>query len=206
VFTSDFGVYLEDVRRFRPIPVEDVVNILSFIENKEYWYSYFTGGIREIFEQDYIAIARAESPTLVEQIRTTKDLQSQSQFALEAHLEEFMFNNWSKIDFGEELTLYTDGEQSGRQYPAEIWSIDFLCLDEKEGFVVIELKRGKTSDAVVGQVLRYIGWVRENLADTDQRVRGIIIAHEINDALKYSASGLPFVRVMTYKVDFHLEG
>ena len=207
VFTYDFGVYLEDVHRFRhPILVEDLVDILSFIENKEYWYSYFTGGIREIFEKDYIAITRAVPPTLVEQIRATKDLQSESQFALEAHLEEFMFNNWSQIDFGEKLSLYTDGEQSGRQYPAETWSIDFLCLDENGDFAVIELKRGKTSDAVVGQVLRYIGWVKENLVEDEQKVKGIIIAHEIDDALRYAVVSLPDVRVMTYRVDFRLEG
>ena len=117
-----------------------------------------------------------------------------------------MFNNWEQIDFGEQLSLYTGGEQTGRQYPAETWSIDFLCLDDNGHLVVIELKRGKTSDAVVGQVLRYIGWVKENLAEKDQEVRGIIIAHEIDEALKYSASGLPFVRVMTYVVDFRLEG
>ncbi len=206
VFTTDFGVYLDDSRRFSPIPVEEVVNILSFIENKEYWYSYFTGGIREIFEKDYIAITRAVPPTLVEQIRATKDLQSESQFALEAHLEEFIFNNWSQIDFGEKLSLYTDGEQSGRQYPAETWSIDFLCLDENGDFAVIELKRGKTSDAVVGQVMRYIGWVEENLASPGQKVRGIIVAHEIDDALRYATVSLPEVRVMTYRVDFRLEG
>ena len=207
VFTADFGVYLEDVRRFRyPIPVEGLVNILSFIENKEYWYSYFTGGIREIFEKDYIAIMRASPPTLVEKIRATKDLASESQFALEAHLEEFMFNNWKQINFGEKLSLYSDEEQSGRQYPAETWSIDFLCLDENGDFVVIELKRGKTSDAVIGQVLRYIGWVKENLASPLQKVRGIIIAHEIDDALRYSVGSLQDVRVMTYRVDFSLQG
>jgi len=207
LFTTEYGIYLEEIHLFEnPIPAEQVVDSLSFIENKEYWYSYFQGGTREIFDKDYITITGASPTTLTEQIKATDDLQSESQFALEAHLEEFIFNNWSQIDFGEKLSLYTEGEQSGRQYPAETWSIDFLCLDEDGDFVVIELKRGKTSDAVVGQVLRYIGWVKENLAEKDQEVRGIIISHEIDNALKYSASGLPHVRVMTYRVDFHLQG
>lgn len=207
LFTTEYGVYLEKIQRFdNPIPAEQVVDSLSFIENKEYWFSYFQGGTREIFEKDYFAITGASPATLMEQIKETEDLQSESQFALEAHLEEFMFNNWDKIDFGEKLSLYQDEEQSGRQYPAETWSIDFLCKDANGNFVVIELKRGKTSDATVGQILRYIGWVKENLAEKDQAVRGIIIAHEIDSALKYSAGGLPHVRVMTYRVDFHLQG
>jgi predicted RNA-binding protein len=207
IFTTEYGVYLDDAHLFdTPIPTDELVETLSFIENKEYWYSYFQGGTREIFEKDYITITGSRPTTLTSQIRATEDLQSESQFALEAHLEEFMFNNWERIDFGEKLFLYTDEEQNGRQYPAETWSIDFLCLDENSDFVVIELKRGKTSDAVVGQVLRYIGWVKENLASSGQKVRGIIITHEIDDALRYSAGSLQDVRVMTYRVDFRLLG
>ena len=206
-FTTEYGVHLEDARIFEsPIPTEHMVDNLSFIENKEYWYSYFQGGTREIFENDYLTIIGTRSTSLLEQISGTEDLQSESQFALEAHLEEFMYKNWVQIDFGEKLSLYTDEEQNGRQYPAETWSIDFLCLDVNGDFVVIELKRGKTSDAVVGQVLRYIGWVSENLLQPEQKVRGIIIAHEVDDALRYSVRGLPHVRVMTYRVDFQLEG
>lgn len=205
VFTAEYGVLLEDIHPLTPIRVEDLVDSLTFIENKEFWYSYFTGGIREINENDYNAITRLSPSSLVEKIKATPDLQSQSQFALEAHLEEFMFNNWSQIDFGEPLVLYSDGDQNGRQFPAETWSIDFLCQDAKGDFVVIELKRGKTSDATVGQALRYIGWVKENLAGKDQRVRGIIVAHEIDNALQYSVSGLPHVSVMTYRVNFRLQ-
>ena len=207
IFTTDYGVYLEDIHLFEnPIPVEQLVDNLKFIKNKEYWYSHFQGGTREIFEKDYYAITMGRPTTLSEQIKETEDLVSESQFALEAHLEEFMFNNWSQIDFGEQLLLYNDGEQNGRQYPAETWSIDFLCLDTNNNFVVIELKRGKTSDATIGQLLRYIGWVKENLASPSQKVRGIIIANDKDNALRYSAGSLQDVRVMTYSVDFHLQG
>jgi RecB family endonuclease NucS len=71
-------------------------------------------------------------------------------------------------------------------------------------FVVIELKRGRSSDSAVGQVLRYIGWVNENLAKPGQRTRGIIIAKEVDDALRYAVKELENVRVLTYKVDFKL--
>lgn len=207
VFTTDYGVRLENIRIFQqPIPMQDVLEGLAFIENKPYWGTYLQGGTREIFERDYHLIIGARPNTLIEQLKVEEDLESESQFALEAHLEEFMFNNWSRINFGEKLELFSDGEQNGRQFPAETWSIDFLCLDSNGDFVIIELKRGKTSDAVVGQVLRYIGWVKENLAAPGQEVRGIIIAHDIDAALRYAVSGLSNVRLMTYRVDFRLEG
>jgi restriction system protein len=104
------------------------------------------------------------------------------------------------------LELYRDGEQTGQQYPAGTWSIDFLAADKKANeLVVIELKRGQTSDATVGQVLRYMSWVRENVATEGQSVRGIIVASEIDDALRYAARGLPNVSVKTYTVTFSLQ-
>jgi RecB family endonuclease NucS len=86
-----------------------------------------------------------------------------------------------------------------------MWSIDFLAVDRDSGdLVVIELKRGQTSDATVGQVLRYRNWVQEHLAEGNQHVRGIIVAAEIDDALRYAIKGLPDIAVLTYQVDFRL--
>lgn len=45
--------------------------------------------------------------------------------------------------------------------------------------MVVELKKGKSSDATVGQILRYINWIEEHLAEKDQVVEGIIIAKEL---------------------------
>jgi len=55
---------------------------LRFIENKEFWYSYLQGGTREIFEDDFFAIAGSRQITLTDRIKETEDLQSESQFAL----------------------------------------------------------------------------------------------------------------------------
>ena len=119
IYLNDYGVFLEETQILdKPIPIEQVVESLTFIENKEYWFSYFQGGTREIFEEDFYTITRALPTSLARQIKETEDLESESQFALEAHLEEFIFNNWDQIDFGENLVLYSDGEQNGRQFPA----------------------------------------------------------------------------------------
>lgn len=39
----------------------------------------------------------------------------------------------------------------------------------------MELKTGRATDVVVGQVLRYRGYVKEELAEKDQTVKGIIM-------------------------------
>ena len=206
VYEAEYGVLLENIRLWETTrSVKDLVASLKFIENKENWFAYFQGGVRQLSEDDYRTIIENRKVVAVETTRTEDAIVSESQFALEAHLEEFIDKNWKHINFGAELAKYEVDDQSGRQFPAGAWSIDFLCLDKaNDDFVVIELKRGKTSDAAVGQVLRYMGWVTENLANSGQKVRGIIISQEVDDALKYAVKGLSNVSVLTYKVDFKL--
>lgn len=65
---------------------------------------------------------------------------------------------------------------------------DLIYTDESGSLVVIELKRGMASDQAVGQVLRYIGYVKENIASPDQKVHGWIIAGDYDEHLRLSAS------------------
>lgn len=127
-------------------------------------------------------------------------------FALELHLEEFMEANWQQIDFGASLELYKDSSgRSGRQFTTSVGTIDFLCQDPESGdFVVIELKKGRPSDKVLGQCQRYMGWVKKNLAGADKEVRGLIIAPEPDDRLAYALSVAPNIHLRCYKVDFAL--
>ena len=65
--------------------------------------------------------------------------------------------------------------------------IDILALDKDNNYVVIELKVSRGYDRVVGQILRYMGWLRKNQAESGQLVRGIIVAREISDDLLWHA-------------------
>lgn len=120
-------------------------------------------------------------------------------------LEEFIYRNWSNIDWGSALELYQTDKHGGRRFPAGAWTIDFLARDrDTNDLVIIQLKRGDTSDSAVGQLLRYASWVREKVAAESQNVRGIIITKKADAALEYSVKNLAFVEVKTYEVDFHL--
>jgi len=128
------------------------------------------------------------------------------EFVMEKYLEEFIETNFSKINFGAKLELYNEDEEStGRQYPTSIGTIDLLAIDRhKKAFVVIEPKKGRTGDAVVGQVLRYMGWVNENLVPKHPGygVRGIVVVSEEDEKLKYALSQIPNVSAFTYSVSF----
>lgn len=81
--------------------------------------------------------------------------------------------------------------------------IDLLCRDKDGGIVVVELKKGKADDVVVGQLARYMGWAKEKLANGG-RVRGVIIANVISDRLRYAAKAIPDIRLVAYQVEFKL--
>lgn len=75
-------------------------------------------------------------------------------------------------------------ELVGRQYPTTVGPIDLLGRDKKTGqYVVIELKRGRSADKVFGQLSRYMGWVKKNLAGGCE-VAGAIVAARIDDKLR----------------------
>lgn len=86
-----------------------------------------------------------------------------SAFVLEKYLEDFIVSNFQTI-FKGELKLYEDADgNDGQQYVTDIGPIDILAFEPKSNsFVVIELKKGRPSDQVIGQILRYMGWAKQN--------------------------------------------
>ena len=81
--------------------------------------------------------------------------------------------------------------------------IDLLCRDKDGTVVVIELKKGRADEAVAGQLARYVGWAKRELADGG-RVRGLIVANVISDRLRNAAYAIPDVQLMSYSVEFNL--
>lgn len=136
-----------------------------------------------------------------------EDENQNMQFPLEAYLENFIIKNWHQIDFGEPLSIYVDEEGTpAQQYPTTEGYIDILAKDKDDNFVVIELKRGRSKQEVVGQILGYIGWVQKNLAEKNQKVRGIIIVADGNQTLLDAVSTVSdFLSVKYYRLNFQFE-
>lgn len=113
--------------------------------------------------------------------------------SMEKDLRDFLAENVFVIEKG--LTLIEkeyDTREAGR--------IDLLCKDKTGVHVVVELKKGKIGHEVVGQALKYIGWVQKN---KNKKARGIIIVNEPDDKLHYATLPLKdLVKVKYYKVNF----
>ena len=139
-------------------------------------------------------------------ITTDDTIEDPATFAMEKHLEEFLVSNWSQTELGKQYNIYTDeGQIVGQQFPTDTGPIDILAIS-KDGkkLLVVELKRGRASDVVVGQTLRYMGYVQDELAESNQTVHGVIIALENDPKLKRAISMVPAIEFYRYAVSFKL--
>jgi restriction system protein len=147
-------------------------------------------------------IGGVSAPKLVSTDETVEDA---STFALEEHLEHFLVNNWEHTELGEEYEIYeVDGERA-QQYQTDTGPLDILAISkDQRTLLVVELKKGRASDAVVGQILRYMSYVQEELAEENQMVKGMVIAHEDDQKMKRALSMIPTISFYRYQVSFKL--
>jgi hypothetical protein len=120
-------------------------------------------------------------------------IKSYGSISMEQDLRDFLAENVFLIEKG--LALI------GKEYDTrDAGRIDLLCKDKEGSHVVVELKKGRIGHEVVGQTLKYIGWVQKNM---NKKTRGIIIVNEPDDKLHYATLPLKdLVRVKYYRASF----
>lgn len=69
---------------------------------------------------------------------------------------------------------------------------------------MVELKRGRASDVVVGQIQRYMGYVAQDLAEPGQIVRGAIVAFEDDLRIRRALAVAQNIDFYRYEVQFRL--
>jgi restriction system protein len=148
-------------------------------------------------------IGGRKQPTIVSTDETVED---PSVFALEKHLEDFLVANWKQTALGKDYDIYEeDGQQIGKQYPTDTGFMDILAISKnKKELLVVELKKGRASDNVVGQIQRYMGYALEELAENGQSVKGVIIALEDDIRIRRALAVAPNIEFFRYQVSFKL--
>lgn len=118
----------------------------------------------------------------------------------ESELRDYTEIHINEMGFVKEK-LYSENKdnQYGCEYFTPIGRIDLLLTDKNENLYVIEFKKSKESDKVVGQILRYMGYLRKNLAKAN--VFGFIVVSEITDKLKYAAAEIPNILLFEYNLN-----
>lgn len=135
---------------------------------------------------------------------TEKNFTPKSSFLLEKHLEDYIIKNWKNIELNQNYDIHKENNKLCTQYQTGSGPLDILAISkDKNEFLVIELKKGRASDIVLGQIQRYMGFIKKNLAE-NKSVKGLIIALEDDKNLKDALSVAPNIKFMKYEVSFKL--
>jgi hypothetical protein len=177
--------------------------LLEYFKNKSIsasprTISCFLYSLKNIWDTD--------SETTGEETDEEISINEEQMFVMEKYFEEFLVGNWETTELGKKFNLiYSDeNELLSQQYKTDIGKIDLLVKEKNtNNYVVIELKKNQTSDDTVGQILRYMGWVKEKLAKNDL-VKGIIIGYSNDDKLNYALKLIPDISLLLYRINFSL--
>ena len=129
----------------------------------------------------------------------------ETSFRLEAELRDFIVRNLPRISVGgRKVKLFVDTQgRPGVEYRTDVGLIDILGTDDSGGFVVFELKLERGPDKALGQLARYMGWIKATLAQ-EKSVTGVIVARSIDRKLQYAVLAIPHVLLLEYEVDFRV--
>lgn len=157
-------------------------------------------------KQDSPPIYKATNGTTSQKVEVLEEeigLGISSEFAYESDLRDYLAKNLQIIEPG--LRLYEEEGITGVEFPVGGRFIDILAVDSNNNFVVVELKVSRGYDRVIGQLLRYMAWIQKNQADSEQKIRGVIVARKISEDLMLACSLMPNIRLFEYELSLLLK-
>jgi len=154
----------------------------------------------------YHTFPKEHPETEGKQKASTDTTEEQKFEALEVqHYQSLLHRNFHRLF--PKFKYFDEEEQipkSGQYDTQTVGIIDILAIDRKRNFVVIEIKRQAT-DKTIGQILRYMGWIQEELCKDGQKVRGIIVAERKDIQLEFALKVIPNVTFMKLGLSITLE-
>ncbi len=127
------------------------------------------------------------SPSEIEELVETS-------ISLERDIEDHLIGNLGSIEPGLRFVE--------RQVSTDVGRLDILAESADGTRVIIEVKVGEAKDSAIGQVARYLGW----FAAIDKRpVRGILIASDFPEGVRFAATAINNLTLLKYQVRFSFE-
>ena len=118
----------------------------------------------------------------------------ETSISLERDIEEHLIHNLDTIEKGLKF--------KDRQVRIDVGIVDILAEDSAGGRVVIEIKVGEANDKAIGQIAKYLGWYGRK---DEKPPRGILIAADFPDPVRYAAMAVNNLTLLAYKVHFSFE-
>lgn len=161
------------------------------------WVDYKDAEKQAAFEDELSRLARGEFPD-----HSTQDIfDEEIRFQAEMELEDFLEKHWSKTSFAKDYDFVTRQMQlddAGR--------LDILARskDGKE-YLIIELKLGRASDRVVGQLQTYMGYFQSSdFCSNGETVRGVIIGSTEDAKIRHALKVTNNIEFFVYEMQFNL--
>lgn len=118
-------------------------------------------------------------------------------YILESGIEEAVKANLTQLN----LKLAEEEIQQQCSLGIGVGRTDLICRNKKGDYIVLELKAVPSSDNIVGQILRYMGFIRENWAEKEGKdVKGIILTPSYDEQLRLAAkeAGIKVLRLRIF--------
>ena len=156
------------------------------------------------YTKEIEALLIGDSHGILESIENV--VEDKVEFEMEKQLESFLIANWKQTELGKNYDILEEnGEIIGQQYRTDTGPIDILAISkDKKELLVVELKKGRPSDSVVGQIQRYMGFVLEEVVEKSQTVRGVIIGLGADKRIKRALSVTNNIQFYRYEISFKL--
>jgi hypothetical protein len=160
------------------------------------WYTTF---LRSVDLSEYLGNQTAtniKSSSEIDNIRI-----EQLSFSYESDLQKSLISQSEEL-FPEYQIFGESGE--GIEYSINGKRIDLLLEDKKSNSILaIELKAGKADFKVFGQMSMYLQLLDERFFG--KKIKGIIIANEIDESLIIASKRDQNIELMTYKMELNLK-
>jgi restriction system protein len=128
--------------------------------------------------------------------------EDQIQFQAEMELEDFLEQHWSKTSFA------YDYDFVARQMSLDDAGRLDILAKSKDGteYLIIELKLGRASDKVVGQLQAYMGYfLTSGYCSNGERVRGVIVGSSEDPKIRHALKVTNNIEFYVYEMQFNLK-
>jgi len=151
---------------------------------------------KEITNYPNLQKCRTKSMAL-NQLKNIRDgYNRDSSFETEEKLHTYLKLHWKETLIAKDWIYETD------KCKTQIGEIDFFARHKTENkFLVIELKKEQSSDQAVGQILRYMGYIKHEESNLETKIEGMIISNTFDDYILYASVCVPALKLYKYTYD-----
>ncbi len=169
----------------------------SFSIGTVQWFDYQDPEKQMAIEEELERLASGLLPDEAE----VEKFDEQIRFQAEMELEEFLERHWSKTSFS-----------AGYDFVARQMLLDDagrldILAKSKDGreYLIIELKLGRASDRVIGQLQSYMGYLQSSgYCAHGETVRGIIIGSSEDPKIRHALKVTQNIEFYVYEMQFNM--